>query len=180
MAQPGPAIEPLPPGISTHSTRPNSSPTLTSTTALSPKRHWLGDCVVTFPDWQEKRGEIVHKPEGITLMKASFTSFLDPTDDGIIEQLSRKSFREGEERLLYAMVENAIEDYQKYVSAMDKKGKELFQQAEEWFFETDSSSEFSFENICDYLKLNACYVRKGLLHWKNERRYRQPTQRLAS
>ncbi len=102
-------------------------------------------------------------------MKASFTSLLDPTDDGIIEQLSRKSFREGEERLLYAMMENAIEDYQKYVLALDKKGKELFQHAEEWFFETDSGSEFSFEHICDYLQLNASYVRKGLLRWKKER-----------
>lgn len=103
-------------------------------------------------------------------MKASFTSLLDPTDDGIIEQLSRKSFREGEERLLYAMLENAIEDYQKYLSATDKKGMELFQYAEEWFFETDSSSEFSFENLCDYLQLSAGYVRKGLLHWKAEKR----------
>ncbi len=102
-------------------------------------------------------------------MKASFTSLLDPTDDGIIEQLSRKSFREGEERLLYAMLENAIEDYQKYVLAMDRKGKELFQQAEEWFFETDSASEFSFEHVCDYLQLSASYVRKGLLRWKEER-----------
>ena len=59
------------------------------------------------------------------------------------------------------MLESAIEDYQKYVLAKDKKGQELFQQAEEWFFETDSSSEFSFENLCDYLRLNACYVRKG-------------------
>lgn len=113
-------------------------------------------------------------------MKASFTSFLDPTDDGIIEQLSRKSFREGEERLLYAMLENAIEDYQKYVSAVDKKGKELFQHAEEWLFETDSSSEFSFENLCDYLLLDASYVRKGLLDWKNVRRFSHTTQRLAS
>jgi len=60
MPQPGPTIAPLPPGISTHSTRPNSFPTLTSTPALSPKRHWLGDCVVTFPDWQVKRSEIDH------------------------------------------------------------------------------------------------------------------------
>jgi len=102
-------------------------------------------------------------------MKASFTSLLDPTDDGIIEQLSRKSFREGEERLLYAMLENAIEDYQKYVLALDRKGKELFQHAEEWFFETDSDSEFSFEHICDYLQLSPAYVRKGLLRWKEER-----------
>jgi hypothetical protein len=113
-------------------------------------------------------------------MKAALSSILEPTDDGIIEQLSRKSIREGEERLLYAMLECAIEDYQKYAAATDKKGQELFQQAEEWFLETDSSSEFSFENLCDYLKLNACYVRKGLLKWKEVNRCRQTRQRLAS
>lgn len=99
-------------------------------------------------------------------MKASLSGILEPTDDGIIEQLSCKSHREAEERLLYAMLENAIEDYQKYIGATAKKGRELFQQAEEWFFDTDSSSEFSFENLCDYLQLNASYVRKGLLAWK--------------
>jgi hypothetical protein len=113
-------------------------------------------------------------------MKASLAGILEPTDDGIIEQLSRKSIREGEERLLYAMLESAIEDYQKYVLATHKKGQELFQQAEEWFFETGSSSEFSFENICDYLKLNPAYVRKGLLNWKKQKRCGQSRQRLAS
>ena len=113
-------------------------------------------------------------------MKASFSSILEPTDDGVIEQLSRKSIREGEERLLYAMLENAIEDYQKYVSATDKKGKELFQQAEEWFFATDSGSDFSFENLCDYLSLNACYVRKGLLRWKAEKQCHPVSQSMAS
>jgi len=82
--------------------------------------------------------------------------------------------------LLYAMLECAIEDYQKYATATDKKGQQLFQQAEEWFFESDSSSEFSFDNLCDYLQLNACYVRKGLLKWKNEKLCRQDRQRLAS
>ena len=99
-------------------------------------------------------------------MKASYSRILEPTDDGIIEQLSCKSIRVGEERLLYAMLESAIEDYQKYLGSTGKKGQEIFQQAEEWFFETDSSSEFSFENLCDYLQLNACYVRKGLTRWK--------------
>jgi hypothetical protein len=104
--------------------------------------------------------------EGTNRMKAALSGMIEPTDDGILQQLSRKTIREGEERLLYAMLESAIEDYQKYISATDKKGKELFQQAEEWFFETESSSEFSFESVCDYLKLNACYVRKGLVSWK--------------
>ncbi len=113
-------------------------------------------------------------------MKSTLSSILEPTDDGIIEQLGRKSIREGEERLLYAMLECAIEDYQKYATASDRKGQELFQQAEEWFFETESSSEFSFENICDYLKLNACYVRKGLVKWRNENRCARGRQKLAS
>ena len=113
-------------------------------------------------------------------MKAALSSILEPTDEGIIEQLSRKSIREGEERLLYAMLESAIEDFQKYVLAKDKKGQDLFQQAEDWFFETDSTSEFSFESICDYLALNACYVRKGLLNWKKQKRCGESKQRLAS
>jgi hypothetical protein len=46
--------------------------------------------------------------------------------------------------------------------------------------ETDSSSEFSFENLCDYLQLNPGYVRKGLLKWKKEKRCSQAGQRLAS
>jgi hypothetical protein len=41
-------------------------------------------------------------------MKASLSGLLEPTDDGIIQQLSCKSIREGEERLLYAMLESAI------------------------------------------------------------------------
>ncbi len=113
-------------------------------------------------------------------MKSTLTTILEPTDDGIIEQLGRKSIREGEERLLYAMLECAIEDYQKYAAATDRKGQELFQQAEEWFFETDSLSEFSFENICDYLKLNPCYVRKGLLKWRDDNRCVRGGQKLAS
>ena len=113
-------------------------------------------------------------------IKSALLGMLEPTDDGILEQLSRKSIREGEERLLYAMLESAIEDYQKYFLATENKGKALFQQAEEWFFETDSSSEFSFESICEYLNLNACYVRKGLLNWKKEKRCAQRGQRLAS
>jgi len=113
-------------------------------------------------------------------MKASLSGLLEPTDDGIIQQLSRKSIREGEERLLYAMLESAIEDYQKYLLATDKKGKELFHQAEEWFFETGSESDFSFESICDYLSLNACYVRKGLANWQKEKLCSQSRPRLAS
>ena len=79
----------------------------------------------------------------------------EPTDDGIIEDLLKTNIREGEKRLMLALLENAIEDFQKYALANDKARKELFQEAEDWFFATDNDSLFSFENICEYLQLNS-------------------------
>ena len=91
---------------------------------------------------------------------------IDPMDSGVQESLSRKTLREGEERLMLALLESATEDFQKYIHAQDRRGKELFEAAEEWFLESDSPSFFSFENICEYLQLNPQYVRKGLMRWK--------------
>lgn len=91
---------------------------------------------------------------------------IEPTDSGVQESLSRKTIREGEERLLLALLESATEDFQKYIHAQDRRGKELFEAAEEWFLATDSPSFCSFENICEYLQLNPCYIRKGLMRWK--------------
>ncbi len=94
---------------------------------------------------------------------------LEPTDDGIIEELSRKVIRDGEQRLMLAMLENATEDFQKYILANDKKGRELFLAAEEWILAADDPSFFSFENICEYLHFDPCYMRKGLMRWKAQK-----------
>lgn len=93
-------------------------------------------------------------------------AFIEPTDSAAIDEIFRKTIRHGEERLLLAVLENAIEDYQKYALATDRRGKELFRYAEEWIFETGSSSFFSFENICAHLNLDAGYVRRGFVRWK--------------
>ena len=63
---------------------------------------------------------------------------VEPTDAGILETLSKKVIRDGEKRLMLAMLENVTEDFQKYVLATDKKGKQLFDFAEEWILETDN------------------------------------------
>src|SRR5580765_1089559 len=94
----------------------------------------------------------------------------EPTDDGIIEDLLKTNIREGEKRLMLALLENAIEDFQKYALANDKARKELFQEAEDWFFATDNDSLFSFENICEYLQLNSTCLRQGLLRAKTSPR----------
>ena len=37
-------------------------------------------------------------------------------------------------------------------------GKELFQEAEEWFFTANNESLYSFENICEYSLINSNYL----------------------
>ncbi len=94
---------------------------------------------------------------------------LEPTDDGIIEDLSRKAIRDGEQRLMLAMLENATEDFQKYLLATDKRGKELFREAEQWILADDDPSFFSFESICEHLNFDPCYMRKGIMRWKAQK-----------
>jgi hypothetical protein len=76
---------------------------------------------------------------------------LDPADMGLIEAVYKRNIREGEERLMLAVLESAVEDFQKYLLARKPSGKQLFQHAEDWFLEKDSEELFSFENICETL-----------------------------
>ena len=90
----------------------------------------------------------------------------DPLDNEIIERLFKKDIREGEEKLALAVLESAVEDFQKYVLSKDEKEKKLFQEAEDWFLKKESDQLFSFEYICATLGLAPAYVRRGLLSWK--------------
>jgi hypothetical protein len=94
---------------------------------------------------------------------------LDAADLGLIESVYKKNLREGEERLMLAVLESAVEDFQKYVLARKPRGKQLFQHAEGWFLEKDGEGLFSFENICETLGLHPDHIRKGLLVWKEAR-----------
>lgn len=95
---------------------------------------------------------------------------VDPTDVGMLENISKKVIRDGEKRLMLAVLENVVDDFQKYVLATGGKGKELFDLAEEWILETDSASFFSFNNVCEHLDLNPDYIRKGFMRWKQAKR----------
>ncbi len=93
----------------------------------------------------------------------------DPLDNEIIERLFKKDIREGEEKLMLAVLASAIQHFQKYVLSKNERGKRLFQEAEEWFLERDSDRLFSFEYICETLRLDPDYIRQGLMSWKEAR-----------
>jgi hypothetical protein len=91
----------------------------------------------------------------------------DTTDFGAVENLTKKVIRDGEEALLLAMLEMAVEDFQKYLFACDAQGKALFHEAEEWILTSDDRWFFSFDNVCRHLKYSPSYIRRGLMRWKD-------------
>lgn len=91
---------------------------------------------------------------------------MDPADMGLFESVYKRNLREGEERLLLAVLESAVEDFQKYVLSKDAKERKLFQEAEKWFLNKDADQLFSFVYICEILGLAPAYIRRGLLSWK--------------
>ena len=93
-------------------------------------------------------------------------AMIEPSDNEVLEYLAKKTIHHGEEALMLAVLKSATEDFQKYVNARDRKGKLLFNEAEEWLLENDSDSLLCFESICEVLRLQPDYLRKGLLRWK--------------
>ena len=80
--------------------------------------------------------------------------------------LLRKQSRQGPEYLLVvAMLQDAVECFQKYRHATDEVGRELFEDARDWIASDDQKWPFSFENVCAILKLDAAYLRSGLSGW---------------
>ena len=76
----------------------------------------------------------------------------------------RESLR-GERRLILAVLEDAINCFQNNLFATDNRGKRLFREAEKWLMSGDRQLPFAFENICDFVSLEADYIRQGLRRW---------------
>ena len=78
----------------------------------------------------------------------------------------QKSHAEPEERLMLAVLSDAIECFQKYLDATGRRGRKLFGNAEAWIASRESSWPYSFEHICECLNINANYLRLGLMQWR--------------
>lgn len=92
------------------------------------------------------------------------------------DPLSQGSFRgtipgetplDPEQRLVLAILEDAVACFQKYVFFRSIREESLFLEAEHWLLEVNSSWVFSFENICEFLGFNPAYLRQGLQRWRD-------------
>src|SRR5215470_14258130 len=85
------------------------------------------------------------------------------------DNFRRKTHLEPEKQLLLAVLEDGINTFRDNVFAQGEKNKRLFKEAEEWITATEDDGVFSFVMICDTLGINAEYVRRGLLRWKQKK-----------
>ena len=75
-----------------------------------------------------------------------------------------------EQKLMLAVLDDAVSCFQKYFAARDKIETRLFREAEEWILlQGKSNWAYSFDMICEALDLNPRYIREGLLHWRDHR-----------
>jgi len=80
--------------------------------------------------------------------------------------LKRQIPLEPEKLLMVAVLEDAIDCYQRYAASRRRKWQRVFADAETWFMEEDGDWLFSFANICAVLGLSPGFIRAGLLRWK--------------
>lgn len=105
-------------------------------------------------------------------MADRFVNLFEP-DTLLPAQFFAAFSREGglvrERRLMLAVLQDAVECYQKYALARDPKGRMLFEDAEEWIDMCEREWPFSYENICEILGLHPEYIRRGLSKWRQQR-----------
>jgi hypothetical protein len=80
--------------------------------------------------------------------------------------MRKKVPQEPEYRLIVAVLQDAIECFQKHLFARDHKARHLFEDAADWIASDDREWPYSFISICEVLNLNPEYVRSGLQAWQ--------------
>ncbi len=71
-----------------------------------------------------------------------------------------------EEKLMFAVLTDAIECFQKYIGAKSRRCRRIFNDAQIWIMNRDDRSVFSFEQVCEALQLDPSYLRMGLNRWR--------------
>jgi hypothetical protein len=96
------------------------------------------------------------------------------------DNFQRKTPTQPENRLLLAVLEDAIHCFQDNALSENGKSKKLFDDAEEWVLEEGADWIFSFRNVCELLGIDPEYLRAGLMNWKQKHYGSFQTDKAAS
>lgn len=68
----------------------------------------------------------------------------------------------GERRLLFAVLQDAVDSLLRHRNARTTRGRRLLREDKEWFWSKERDRLFAFESICAYLGLEPDCIRQGL------------------
>ena len=92
----------------------------------------------------------------------------------------RSKFADPVDRLMFAVLEDAIRCYQTNFGVQRPHARHLFAETREWLFRLPGIGPFSFESICEALDIDARRLRRSLRRWRDQklsgRRPRSPSQ----
>jgi hypothetical protein len=74
----------------------------------------------------------------------------------------KSNFSQPERSLLFAVLNDAIQIFQKFALSKSAQQRRLFREAESWIWDDAADFVFSFRNICDLLEVEPVYLRRGL------------------
>jgi len=84
--------------------------------------------------------------------------------------LRQRSWQDGERRLMAAVLQDGIENFQKYAFARDPLGREMFDVEHSWLVAENDHALFAFNTVCEVLDIDPDFLRSGLLRWVEQRR----------
>lgn len=76
------------------------------------------------------------------------------------------AFWHGEQRLLFAVLQDAVACWLRYREGRSPRERRLFAETYDWFWSEERGWLFAFERICELLDLDPSYIRRGLLRWR--------------
>ena len=76
---------------------------------------------------------------------------------------------EPERALIFAVLAEAVETYQKFAFSNSRHGRALFREAQAWLWDDGTDGLFSFLNICAMFGLDPASLRRGLSRWRANR-----------
>ena len=95
------------------------------------------------------------------------------TPDQFAGLIHRRSWQDGERRLMAAVLQDAVETFHKHAFSDKEDGREQFDEVHRWIVDREDRSLFAFSTICEALDVEPDYLRGGLLRWLEQNR-RQP------
>lgn len=83
-----------------------------------------------------------------------------------VDHLERGAALRAEQRLLVAVLQEAVHTFQRYADSGNQRGRRLFREADAWFSSNDTTCTFSFVPLCDAVGFDPTYLRSGLRRWR--------------